>query len=105
MSFTERKAEKITLNLKIHSWTGPAPDEFTCFIKASFIIWIFSLKDLLVNVLKKVFKVSLQCDTSTSQMLDKVVNKEMCICENDKSQFASLFGTASLVSTHICLCV
>lgn len=101
MSFTERKAEKMTLNLKIHCWTGPAPDEFACFIN----LLIFSLKDLLVNVLKKVFKVSLKCDTSTSQMLDKVVNKEMRICENDKSQFACLFGTASLVSTHICLCV
>lgn len=101
MSFTERKAEKMTLNLKIHCWTGPAPDELACFIN----LLIFSLKDLLVNVLKKVFKVSLQCDTSTSQILDKVVNKEMRICENDKSQFACLFGTASLVSTHICLCV
>lgn len=96
----------MTLNLKIHCWIEPAPDELACFIKAPFIIWIFSLKDFLVNVLKKVLSVfTLQSDTSTSQMLDKVVSKEIRICENDKSQFACLFGTASLVSTHICLCV
>lgn len=58
----------MTLNLKIYCWTGPAPDEIACFIKAPFIIWIFSLKDLFVNVLKKVFKVSIQSDTSTSHV-------------------------------------